>query len=59
MAILERVGGPEHPDLASLLHNLGGIAHARRDEPAEDDTEGHGVQVNDNETVIEDVPSAT
>jgi tetratricopeptide (TPR) repeat protein len=26
---LERLGGPNHPALASILHNLGGLEHAR------------------------------
>jgi tetratricopeptide (TPR) repeat protein len=31
LAILERELGPDHPDLATLFHNLGGLAHARGD----------------------------
>ncbi len=29
LAILERSLGPDHPDIASLYHNLGGLEHAR------------------------------
>ncbi|GIF69930.1 hypothetical protein Ais01nite_79650 [Asanoa ishikariensis] len=29
LAIIERVQGPDHVDVASIYHNLGGLAHAR------------------------------
>jgi tetratricopeptide (TPR) repeat protein len=31
LAIVERELGSEHPDVAAILHNLGGLAHARGD----------------------------
>jgi tetratricopeptide (TPR) repeat protein len=30
LQILERAGGMEHPDVAAIYHNLGGLEHARR-----------------------------
>jgi len=30
LRILERAGGTEHPDVAAIYHNLGGLEHARR-----------------------------
>src|SRR5262249_34625146 len=29
MSLLERLLGPEHPEIATLYHNLGGLEHAR------------------------------
>ncbi|MFG2985443.1 tetratricopeptide repeat protein [Streptomyces sp. NPDC048258] len=29
-AVLVRIGGPGHPELATVWHNLAGLAHARR-----------------------------
>jgi tetratricopeptide (TPR) repeat protein len=31
LTITEEAAGPDHPDVASIYHNLGGLAHARRD----------------------------
>ncbi|MEO7294849.1 MAG: tetratricopeptide repeat protein, partial [Candidatus Limnocylindria bacterium] len=32
--LLTTVAGPDHPDVATIQHNLGGLAHARGDGPA-------------------------
>lgn len=45
--LLTTVAGPDHPDVATLNHNLGGLAHARGDGPAAEAFARRSVQLHE------------